>query len=121
MLVEQKSQSAQTKQLLHSIASHLSSRVECRGVRYIVTIGVDDSHLVSFGPVDVKVYPNRYRRCERDKVTILSHVLREHFPELVLSADRDGNIVVDTSKLISGVYEYQASIDNKRRRWVRSR
>jgi len=109
-----------TKQVLTCISSHLSSRGDCKGVKYEVEIGPENyQNLVLFTPTRIKVFPNRYRRCKRDKVTIISHVFKEHFPDLLIETDDGFNTYVDTSKLVRGVYEYQPSIDNKRRRWIR--
>lgn len=107
-----------TKELLNLVASHLSSRSDCKGVNYIVSIEEDDS--ITFSP-PIKVFPNRYRRCERDKVNVIAHVVQEHIPELFIDVHNDMRTLVDTTCLIRGVYEYQSSIDKKRRRWVRTK
>lgn len=106
-----------TKQLLQKIANHLSGRKDCKGVNYVVTIHSEEKS-VEFYP-STQVFPNRYRRCERDKVSIVSHVIQEHLPELLIGFDTQLNLLVDTDKLVPGTYIYESSIDNRRRRWTR--
>ena len=111
--------SKKTEQFLRCIAQHLSSRRDCRGIRYTVTLGCPvDKRRVTFEPVRL-VCPNRYRRCERDKVNIITHVIKEHFPELQLQESDTDIVYVNTAKLVPGVYVYELSIDKKRRRWAR--
>ena len=108
-----------TKQVLKCIADHLSGRYDCRGIEYTVTIGTDvNTQFIAFEPTRF-VFPNRYKRCETDKINIMFHVIREHFPQLYVDTDSMFGTYVDTSKLIKGVYVYQSSVDNKRRRWKR--
>lgn len=113
--MSEQSKSILTATLLKEIATHLSSREDCKKVNYSVQIS---NNLITFEPVR-KVCPNRYRRCDRDKVDIITHVIKEHFPELVMSVKDNLVIEVDTTKLVEGHYTYQSSIDHKRRRWIR--
>lgn len=109
-----------TKRVLKCISDHLSGRNDCKGVNYSVTIGTEYfEELMIFEPVRIMVFPNRYRRHESDKVSVISHVIQEHFPELYKGTNGMFNINADTSKLVKGVYVYESSVDNKRRRWVR--
>lgn len=123
-----------TQKFLQCIAQHLSSRRECKGVSYRISIGVHDSMLyphevsmfekelsnkrVLFHP-NTYVFPNQYHRKDTDKVNVVYHVASSHFGDMILSYQEDGCTYVDTDKLVRGVYEYQPSIDNKKRRWVR--
>ena len=105
-----------TKELLQHISNHLSSRNECKGLEYVVTIGDDR---ILFEPFTIFVFPNRYTRCERDKSPVTYHVIQNHMPELEICKDSSGQYVLDTSKLVKGRYKYQISFNNKRRRWIR--
>lgn len=123
-----------TQQFLQCISQHLSSRPECRGVTYRIAIGVYDTQLIPpsismfedelsgnrvlFKP-NVLVFPDRYSRKDTDKVSVVYHVAANHFNHILLTYQEDGCTFVDTSKLVKGVYEYQSSVDNKKRRWVR--
>lgn len=123
-----------TKQLLNGVASHLSSRPECRGVTYRMVIGVpetsmevsiegykglDISNYITFYP-RVMVFPDRYHRKECHRLSILEHMLTYHFKdELFAGKDDKGNLRIIGDNIVPGIYEYQSSIDNKRRRWVR--
>lgn len=123
-----------TQQFLQCIAQHLSSRPECKGISYRIAIGVYDSILypqevsmfekelsnkrVLFHP-NIYVYPDRHHRKDTDKVGVVYHVASSHFENMILTYQEDGCTYVDTDKLVCGVYEYQPSVDNKKRRWVR--
>lgn len=106
-----------TKELLNSIANHLSGRKDCKGVNYVVTIHHPHSTLTIVP--NIQVLPNRYRRCERDKVSVLVHVIQEHMTELFVGFDSQMNLVVESDMLVPGTYVYESSIDGKRRRWNR--
>ena len=119
ILSDEQEKAKLTKDILYSVSKHLSGRVDCRGVEYAVTIGHETfDDLVTLEPVKF-VFPTRYRRCERDKVPVMSHVIKEHFPSLYNNTDGMYGTHIDTSKLVKGVYVYQSSVDSKRRRWVR--
>ena len=125
-----------TKEFLNCVAKHLSGRSECRGVTYRIVIGVEDNavqHLfnlkgyakISFEDYamflpHVLVFPDRYHKKVYHKLPILDHVLLYHFQDTLYKGHDDkGNIKIRTDALIPGVYEYQPSVDMKRRRWVR--
>lgn len=92
-----------TESLLKSIANRLSGRADCKQVCYRVTI----NHLgVTMDPI-VDVFPNRYKRREEDKMDVVSYIHEYKMPDVKLS------------DFVFGVYEYQLSIDNKKRRWRR--
>ena len=123
-----------TQQFLQCIAQHLSSRLECKGISYRIAIGVYDSILypqevsmfekelsnkrVLFHP-NTYVFPDRYHRKDTDKVGVVYHVAASHFEDIILTYQEDGCTYVDTDKLVCGVYEYQLSMDKKKRRWVK--
>lgn len=91
----------QTEFLLKSIASRLSGRDDCKGVSYQVKI---DTNGVAMYPL-IYVYKNRYNRKETDKLDIVSFVHHYKMPNVLLS------------DFVFGTYEYQLSVDGKRRRW----
>lgn len=123
-----------TQQFLQCIAQHLSGRPECKGVAYRIAIGTYDTVLlpssismfeeelaqnrVLFSP-NVFVFPDRYRRKDTDKVGVVYHVAANHFDDMLLTYQEDGCTFVNTENLVKGIYEYQSSVDNKKRRWVR--
>lgn len=109
-----------TRDILNSVSKHLAGRKDCKGINYTVTIGTETvEDCMIFEPVRIRVFPNRYKRQESDKVSVISHVMQEHFPDLYQGPDGMFNVKVDTSKLVKGTYVYESSVDNKRRRWVR--
>lgn len=107
-----------TKNLLWCIAQHLSSRVECRGIAYKVNICTEDvPDSIKFYP-DIQVYLDTHHRKQCHKLPVAEHVVRQHFcQDLLDTASKSFQIYSD--KVIPGIYEYQPSIDSKRRRWVR--
>lgn len=118
-----------TQSLLKCISDHLSGRKDCRRVTYRIAIGVKDKnqsatlsddciidYMVAFLP-EIKIFPDTYHRKPTDKVSVISHVISEHFPELLYQ--KNSVLYVDTDRLVKGIYEYQPSFDNKKRRWVR--
>lgn len=112
--------SALTKELLMSIAEHLSGREDCKGIEYTVSIGMSkrDIRHITMKPRK-QVFPNRYKRCKADKLPVINHVIQEHFVELYGGADAKMNPIVYTDNLVKGIYQYQLSVDKKQRRWVR--
>lgn len=121
-----------TQQFLQCIAQHLSSRPECKGITYRIAIDAYDTKLIDSKPIlendlsgsrilfspNVLVFPDRYQRKEINKVNVVHHVICSHFGELLID-DEEIGLFVDSSKLVKGIYEYQSSMDNKKRRWVR--
>ena len=126
--------SKMTQEFLRCIAQHLSSRPECQHSVYRIAIGVTDSiaapaHIsmfekelsnnrVCFLP-NILVFPDRYHRKETDRVSVVMHVASQHFDNMLMSYQEEGCTFVETDNLVRGVYEYQCSIDKKKRRWVR--
>lgn len=108
-----------TQQFLQCIAQHLAGRADCRGVEYAITIGHDTfEELVSMEPPKF-VFPDRYQRAEINRVSVVEHVAKNHFPELYMSTSNTFSTYLDVSKLVKGVYLYQTSFDKKKRRWIR--
>ena len=99
-----------TKQLLTCFSSHLSGREECRRLEYRVTIAEDD--IVAW-PV-VQVFPDRFRRKQADRSSILHHVIAEHFSWITCP-----KFSSFSSTLVTGVYVYKLSDSKKRRTWVK--
>lgn len=91
----------QTEFLLKSIADRLSGRDDCRKTCYKVVINHNG---VTMFP-HVEVFPNRYHRREADKIDVVSFVHQYKMPNARLS------------EFVFGTYEYQLSVDGKRRKW----
>lgn len=93
----------QTEFLLKSIATRLAGRDDCRKITYRVTI---DHTGVRMHPLTY-VFPNRYTRKEKDKIDIISYIHQYKMQGALLSG------------FVFGIYEYQLSFDEKRRKWVK--
>lgn len=109
-----------TTQFLRHIAQHLSSRPDCKGVEYVVTIGTDQwKDAVLMSPTKY-VFPNRYDRSPSYLESVVLHVLKHHMPELYLPRTECAyNAFVDETKIVPGTYMYQLSVDKKKRRWTK--
>ena len=108
-----------TTQFLHEISTHLSGRADCSKIEYRISIATTDHHqnvqlsidmnednTIMMDPV-VYVFPDRQRRRQEDRQTILYHILMEHFYDILYrDIDAFGNILVNTEKLTPGVYLY---------------
>ena len=103
MIIENLDQptSQQTEFLLKSIASRLSGREDCRKIPYTVKI---DHNGVTMSPL-VYVFPNRYKRQETDKMEIVAFVHQYMMSNALLSG------------FVFGTYQYELSVDSKRRKW----
>jgi hypothetical protein len=126
-----------TRKLLLCISDHLSTRKECRGKTYRVAIGVRDetqsicniknfigdskaAENYIFFETPIQVFPNRYNRKDWDKRPVIQHIIYAHFwNELSPGAGSGCMVQIHCNKLIRGIYEYQPSLNNKRRRWVK--
>ena len=91
----------QTEYLLKCISDRLSGRDDCRKVKYTVII---DHNGVRMDPL-VYVYPNRYKRKETDLIDIVSFVHTYRMKSALLS------------NFVFGTYEYELSLDGKKRKW----
>lgn len=123
--------SRNTQQFLRYLSRRLSGREDCKKVEFIVGIGfklddegkicppgVLDPSYISFCP-KVDVYRDKHHRKEIDLNNIVDHIVKKYYSDLILGYDLMGKTLIDTSKFLKGVYQYQLSIDGKRRRWVR--
>ena len=73
---------------------------------------------IYFDP-DIYVYRDRKHRKDVDLFRVVDLILHKYYEdELIKGRDEYGNLKVDTSKLVKGVYKYQISMDGKRRRWI---
>lgn len=130
--MKSKTSSETTVEFLHSISNHLSGRKSCRGIEYVVCIGMDDdSQLRQLDLADVStrenkiffypdrfVFPDTFHRQQSDKKDIITHVLIEHFDNIFAGYDYT-RPCFKVGSLIPGVYKYVLSFDKKRRQWVR--
>lgn len=125
------SNSLLTQELLRKITRRLSGREDCKGVEYCLGIGVhvegspinlsDENSVedyIFFSP-DVYVYRDKKHRKSKDLFRIVDFILYKYYEEdLVKGRDSKGQLLVDTSKLVKGLYRYQISIDGRRRKWI---
>ena len=104
-----------TEHFLRLIAQHLSSRVDCKGIEYVVKMGDD----VCMCPPKY-VYTDRHHRSCADSKPVAEHVLRYHMPEIFIKKSINNmEVLVDKDKIIPGTYKYQMSFDKKKRRWIK--
>lgn len=122
-----------TYNVLMSISKHLSSRDDCKGEVYRVAIGMldDNQHICKSWPKDwssntsiffetpVYVFPNTHKRQVTDKMPIIQHIIIDHFPEIFGGAANGCQCQIKPNKLVTGIYEYKLSNNNKSRRWFR--
>lgn len=103
MLIENidEPRSHQTEFLLKAISTRLSGREDCKNVNYRVKINHNG---VTMEPL-VYVYKNRYSRKETDRLDIISFVHQYRMKGALLSG------------FVFGTYEYQSTVDGKKRRW----
>lgn len=125
------SESIRTQKFLRQLARRLSGRLDCNRVEYLVGIGYEvsnsgikiaedneESDYIYFNP-DIYVYRDLHHRKDTDLFRITDLICHKYFPEIVIDRDEFGQLKVDTSMLVRGVYKYQLSVDGKRRRWVK--
>lgn len=105
-----------TETFLLKISSRLSGLTECYQLNYTVIIG---SCSVVFLP-PVLVCPNKHMRRSAAKIGIVEHIVRND-PELFDRVDEFGTVKIKSGVLVPGTYEYQSSINNRSRHWVRVR
>ena len=127
-----------TTQFLHSISSRLSGRTDCRGVEYVVGIGVDDGMIPRQYTVqdldnrspenyiimypEIKVFPNNKTRKRNFMCSVIECVVKnKYYDELYHGVDEAGCMMIDTSKLVRGTYKYKTSFKGKYRKWIRVR
>lgn len=107
-----------TKKFLYCISRHLSSRADCSKLNYSVTIG----HSCIYFQPPIQVCPSTHVRKRQARESILEHVVVRHFHKQVYDGvDNYGNVKIRSEVLLPGVYSYESSVDNKRRRWQKVR
>lgn len=92
-----------TAKFLQKISTRLSSREDCKGVEYEVTISKEH---ISMDPL-IYVYPDTHHRAEIDKMSVLTYIIH--------------TLPQEEQKLSAGTYRYEY-IDlykRKRRRWTK--
>lgn len=103
-----------TQKFLYSISDHLSSRSDCSKLNYSVTIG----HNVIYFEPPIQVCPSTHVRKRQARESIVEHIIFRHFHSTLYDgSDKFGNMQIRRDALVPGVYVYESSIDNKRRRW----
>lgn len=124
-------ESKRTQEFLVKVSQRLSGRSECAGKEYLLGIGVKlrfsdfqipksestVSQYIDFLP-NINTYRDNKHRKDKDLFRVTDWVLHRFFSDLILGRDEYGQLKVDTSKFINGVYKYQRSMDGKRRRWI---
>lgn len=103
MKVSQETLGSITAEFLNCISSRLAGRDDCKKTTYTVTINHNG---VTMSPM-VSVYPDRYHRKEGDKMNVVQFV--HHYKMTSATLDQ----------FVFGTYQYQLSVDGKRRRWTR--
>lgn len=104
-----------TLSLLRTIAEHLSGRDDCKGIEYRVSVRNDR---IIIDP-QRNVFPNTHRRKDTDKLNVISHVMKSHFPEYFNYIDEMDETHVKSNVFVEGRYIYKLSSDRKQRRWER--
>ena len=110
--------SKQTKNFLNYVSRRLSSRIDCKQVEFIVDIGVSKHQSIMMTP-EIHVYKDLHHRSDTDYHLIVDHVLYKYFSDYILNRDEFGDLIIDISKFSTGVYKYELSRSNKKRRWIR--
>ena len=92
-----------TAEFLRKISTRLSSRQDCKGLEYEVTISKEH---ISMDPL-IYVYPDTHHRAEIDKMSVLTYIIH--------------TLSQEEQKLSSGTYRYEYidSYKRKRRKWTR--
>ena len=124
----------QTNEVLKSIAWHLSGKKRCSGRIYRVAIGCKDmkqqacisilpedadySNIVMF---DIDVSLKSHVGSRTHMMSVIQHVLIQHFPDIVSDTYIIGNVCsIKSNTLVPGIYEYKPFASGKYRRWSRS-
>lgn len=105
-----------TEAVLKAISDRLSSRDDCKGVEYVVDIRDDWLTMIP----TKNVYPDTHHRKDTDLEDIIYFILRTQFSDTVLAGvDVYGRCKYVSNTLTPGLYQYQLSFDQKRRRWTK--
>ena len=110
-----------TEDFLKQISHHLSGRAKWSNTQYSVYVGNDT--VDCFPPVEV--FPDRYHRQVSDKNTVLYHVIKYHFPDIMKDNTLDVHFdcKINSGILTPGNYLYKfiynSSGKKTRRQWTR--
>ena len=118
MLIDEAKAGRRTKQVLQMISRHLSSREDCRGIEYKISIRHDnksESDIIEISPY-ITVFPTTFQRKDADRRSVAYHVMFHHFPEL-LQQSSDTIVHVIPGMLVQGVYVYEKYPLTSRRKW----
>lgn len=103
-----RTETADTLCILQLIASHLSSRKECRGVEYIVEIHKHSQlslYALKLTP-DIYIYPDRKTRKAGTAESVIQHIFMYH-------------LNIKQVHLVAGTYKYMLSASGKCRKWTK--
>ena len=110
-----------TEDFLKQLSHHLSGRANWSNTEYSVYIR--NNTVDCFPQVDV--FPDRYHRQVSDKNTVLYHVMKHHFPELMNDDTLDVHLgcKINSGILTPGNYQYKFIYNSSgkkiRRQWTR--
>ena len=106
--------SRNTCNLLRCISSRLSSRTDCRGIEYEVTI-FDDMSL-NVVP-NVLIFPNTHRRRPCDTISITQYAILSCLSPVSIYSYPD-KVVLSKHCLVPGKYVFKLSADKLNRKWI---
>lgn len=106
--------SRNTCKLLKCISSRLSSRADCKGLEYEVTI-FDDTSL-SVVP-NVMIFPDTHRRRSCDMISITQYAILSCLSPVSIYRCSD-KVVLSKHCLVPGKYVFKLSADKLKRKWI---
>lgn len=106
-----------TKELLRHVSQRLSGREDCKQLEYEVEIGQNQ---VRFHP-DIYTYRDMHHRSDKDRFRVADLILHKYYSQYIIMRDIEGNLLIDTSGFLEGIYRYQLSVKGKRRRWINTK
>lgn len=104
-----------TNQLLMLISKHLSGREGCKGQKYILKISESGEYEFSHNLV---TYPDAHHRAVCYQDTLMSHIFKYHMNDVCILSSTC-NPMLDTTKVVPGIYHYLTSSDKKNRKWFK--
>lgn len=119
-----------TETFLKSISARLSSRRDCKGVEYCVTIQNGELYqYIEFYP-DIFVFPNTHTRHRRNRYSILQHILlkssytdgEDPIKTNVVThclSENTARVYCYNSNFVPGKYKYIKSVSGKQRKWIK--
>ena len=103
-----------TRDVLNSIAYHLSSKSACRQCVYTIVISDVDIHF------DIGVRLCRVKGDPKSAEPVIWHIVGQHFTSSIFrSIVNNTTVGVIPNTLVPGVYVYKNSVGNKQRRWFK--